>query len=97
MVKNIKNKKLNPNTVNKIEMKKLLFFLILFSSVTFSQFKFGAAKGLFMWIAVGPRFPIGVFADAQNIGIGAEVIFSYSDNEILPIFLYTMIGYQHSG
>jgi hypothetical protein len=76
-------------------MKKLLFFLLLFSSVTFSQFKFGAAKGLFMGIAVGPRFPIGEFADVQNIGIGAEVIFSYSDNEFLPIFLYTMIGYQH--
>ena len=71
-------------------MKKLLFFLILFTSVAFGQFKFGAAKGLFMGIAVGPQFPIGEFADAQNIGIGAEVILSYTDNEFLPVFLYIL-------
>ena len=76
-------------------MKKLLFFLVLISSVAFGQFRFGEAKGLFMGIAVGPRFPIGVFADEQNIGIGADVILSYTDNEYLPVFLYTMIGYQH--
>jgi len=76
-------------------MKKLLFLFLLFSSVNFGQFKFGSAKGLFMGIAVGPRFPVGEFSDTRNIGVGAEVIFSYSDNEFLPVFLYTIIGYQH--
>lgn len=48
-----------------------------------------------MGIEVGPRFPIGNFADDQNIGVGADVTFSYTDNEFLPVFLYTSIGYQH--
>jgi hypothetical protein len=76
-------------------MKKLLFLLVIISSVTFGQFKVGTAKGLFMGIAVGPRFPVGDFSDVQNIGIGADVILSYTDNEFLPVFVYTMIGYQH--
>jgi len=76
-------------------MKKI-FIVILFSSTALlAQFQFGEAKGLFMAIGVGPRFPVGDFADKRNIGISADVTFSYTDNEFLPIFLYTTIGYQN--
>lgn len=76
-------------------MKKIFLLIILFSSIVFGQFQFGDAKGLFMAIGVGPRFPIGDFADNHNIGIGADVTFSYTDNRIIPVFIYTTIGYQN--
>lgn len=78
-------------------MKKILLILLLvIYSYNFAQsLKFGEAKGLFMAVGVGPRFPIGSFADNQNIGVGFDVTFSYTDNEFLPVFLYTTIGYQH--
>lgn len=87
------NQKLSNN------MKKnltLLIFLILSSSALFAQsFKLGDAKGLFFGISVGPRFPIGDFADNQNIGVGGDVSLSYTDNKFLPVFFYGKLGYQH--
>lgn len=76
-------------------MKK--FFLLLMFPVLLSaqDFNSGAAKGLFMGVGVGPRFPIGNFSESQNIGAGFDVTFSYSDNQLLPFFLYATIGYQH--
>jgi len=75
-------------------MRKYFLILFLVSSSLSAQFKFGEAKGLFLSVGVGPRFPIFEFADEQNIGIGADVTFSYTDNKILPVFIYTNIGYQ---
>jgi hypothetical protein len=76
-------------------MKKLLLVFILPSLLLAQDFKFGAAKGLFMGVGVGPRFPLGSFSESNNIGVGFDVTFSYADNELLPVFLYTNIGYQH--
>lgn len=76
-------------------MKKFFTLILLLNSLAFGQIKFGEAKGLFMAVGVGPRFPVGEFADNQNIGIGANVVFSYTDNEVLPLFLYASIGYEH--
>ena len=61
-----------------------------------AQFKFGEAKGLFMSVGVGPRFPIAGFADSRTIGSGFDVTISYTDNKFLPVFLYTTVGYQHN-
>jgi hypothetical protein len=81
---------------NKIFMKRILFFFILSTTLIFSQeYKFNQATGLFMAVGVGPRFPIGVFSESQNAGVGFDATFSYADNEILPVFLYTTLGYQH--
>jgi len=76
-------------------MKKLFLLLILPSLLFAQEFKYGAAKGLFMGVGVGPRFPIGIFSESQNIGVGFDVTFSYADNELLPFFLYATVGYQH--
>lgn len=82
--------------VSKSIMKKLLLFVILSLSVVQGQtFKFGDAKGLFMAVGVGPRFPIGSFSEKSNIGVGFDITFSYTDNLFLPVFLYSNIGYQH--
>jgi len=76
--------------------KTIYIVLFLISNSLFGQgFQFGQAKGLFMAVGVGPRFPIGSFAEDQNIGVGVDVTFSYTDNEFLPIFFYSTIGYQH--
>ncbi len=77
-------------------MKKTFVLYILFASSIFAQFRFGEARGLFMAVGVGPRFPIGSFADSRDIGSGVDVTFSYTDNEFLPVFLYTTVGYQHN-
>lgn len=77
-------------------MKKLLFILLVFSSVASAQFpKFGEGKGLFMAIGVGPSFPISDFSAKQSIGVGFNVTLSYTDNEYLPVFLYGSIGYMN--
>jgi hypothetical protein len=77
-------------------MKKILFILFFISSANFAQFfEPGQAKGLFLDIAVGPRFPIGTFSDNSNLGVGADITISYTDNKLLPVFFYGRIGYQH--
>ena len=68
---------------------------MLLSSISFAQFKFGEAKGLFMAVGVGPKFPIGDFGDRSNIGVGFDVTLSYTDNLFLPVFLYASLGFQH--
>ncbi len=77
-------------------MKKqilILFFVCI--SINAQVLKFGEAKGLFMSIGVGPRFPVGSFAEKLSMGEGIDVAFSYTDNKVLPVFLYSKFGYQH--
>lgn len=79
-------------------MKKIILFglIILFTiSYKAQTLQFGQAKGLFMGLSVGPRFPVGEFADAHTIGVGTELSFSYSDNVFLPVFFYTRVEYNH--
>src|SRR4030042_5728994 len=80
-------------------MKKLFlltFALLLFSlSIEAQEYFYNRTLGLFMDVGVGPRIPVGGAATSQNLGAGFDVSFSYADNEILPFFLYTTIGYQH--
>lgn len=77
-------------------MKKILFVLLLFTGAALAQrIEPGQVKGLFFGVNVGPRVPISSFADYQNPGIGFDLNLSYTDNKILPIFIYGKIGYQH--
>lgn len=76
-------------------MKKIFLLMLFFVSLTSAQFKFGEAKGLFMAISVGPRFPIGDMSENQNIGVGTDVTLLYTDNMFIPFFLYSTIEYNH--
>lgn len=77
-------------------IKKIFITIILFSSISFAQgLKFGEVKGLFMSIGVGPRIPLGDFANTHNFGPGVDVSLSYTDNYVAPLFFYSEIGYQH--
>ncbi len=77
-------------------MNKYIISIFLLAFTLSAQFpKFGEARGLFMSFGVGPRIPVGDFADNQNIGIGFNLTLSYTDNNYLPIFLYASAEYQH--
>lgn len=77
-------------------MKKILFLLYLLNStIMVAQFKLGEAKGLFMSVGVGPRFPVFTMSNSQNIGSGFNVNVSYTDNKFLPVFFYTSVGFNH--
>jgi hypothetical protein len=77
------------------------FFILIFilSCNIFAQFREPEnAKGLFLTVGVGPRFPIGLFGEQQTIGSGFDIMLSYTDSELAPIFFYANVGYQnHSG
>lgn len=72
----------------------LILFLTTFSSAQ-QLINLGEAKGFFMSIGIGPKVPIGSFSQTNNVGVGFDVTFSYTDNKVLPIFFYTKFGYQH--
>ena len=82
--------------------RKLHFFKVVFALLVFISSNYyaqstniGEAKGMFFSTAVGPRFPIGKFAEQQTIGVGFDAILSYTDNVILPIFAFLKIGYNN--
>jgi len=77
-------------------MKKILLLLLLGSVTSSAQLlKLGQARGLFMSVGVGPRVPIFNFSNRFNIGSGVDFSLSYADNETIPLFFYTKIGFQH--
>lgn len=77
-------------------MKKFLVLFVFINSMIFGQmFKVGEVQGIFMSIGLGPKFPLGEFAENQNVGVGFDVGLSYADNELAPVFLYGKIGFQH--
>ena len=80
-----------------LQLTSIIFALLfLASSTNFAQgANIGEAKGLFFSVAVGPRFPVGKFAEQQTIGVGFDAILSYTDNVILPIFAFLKIGYNN--
>ncbi len=74
----------------------LLILFISFTEGVYGQlFRFGEARGLFLSLGTGPKVPIGTFSDTRNLGIGFDVTVSYTDNEFLPVFLYSKLGFQH--
>lgn len=77
-------------------MKKLLLILILLTQISLTAGEAPAekARGLFLVFGVGPRFPISSFSNQSAFGYGFNVELDYTDNEYLPFFLFTRIGFQ---
>lgn len=80
-------------------MKKVIIFLsIIFLIGTSLQAQMNSAedaKGFFLTVGVGPRFPIGDLGNQQTIGAGFDAMLSYTDIEFAPAFFYLNIGYQN--
>jgi hypothetical protein len=79
-----------------LQMKKIIFLtIILLSSLIYAG---GApadkARGLFVSFGVGPRLPVDDFSRSTDVGYGFNVELSYTDNEYLPVFLFTRIGFE---
>jgi hypothetical protein len=77
-------------------MKKLLLILILFATTAgFAQNgPVDRAKGFFIAFAVGPRLPVGGFANSTDLGYGFNVEISYANDGILPLFVFSKIGFD---
>lgn len=50
--------------------------------------------GFFIAFGVGPRLPIGDFANKTDLGYGLNIEFSYTDTDYLPVFLYANVGFE---
>jgi len=81
--------------LKKLVITLILIFFIGYPEIKAQAFEFGQAKGLFMGLGTGARIPLGDFSRRHNLGIGFDVTFSYTDNNYIPGFLYTKLGYQH--
>lgn len=77
-------------------MKKLILFIILLGTVAVyaQRGPVDKARGFFVAVAVGPRFPLNSFANSTDLGYGLNVEFSYTDDEYLPLFLYGRVGFE---
>lgn len=77
-------------------MKKLLLFFLLINTIGILGQGQAAdkARGIFLAFGVGPRLPIGDFANASELGYGFNFEISYTDNEYLPIFLFAKAGFE---
>ncbi|BDQ02565.1 outer membrane beta-barrel protein [Ignavibacterium sp.] len=75
--------------------RNTIFLLIALSIFSFAEKPPSSrAVGFFVGVGVGPRLPIGDFASNTDVGYGFNIEFSYTDNEFLPVFLYTTIGFE---
>lgn len=77
-------------------MKKLLLVALLFSTLPLTAENLPAekARGLFLVFGVGPRLPISSFSNQSAFGYGFNIELDYTDNEYLPFFLFTKLGFQ---
>jgi hypothetical protein len=76
-------------------MKKVFIVLLLFSSVLLaSDPPADKARGVFVAFGVGPRIPLGAFANTTDLGYGFNLELSYTDNEYLPFFLFAKVGFE---
>ena len=76
-------------------IKYFFIAIFIFSSVGFAGIPPSSrASGFFVAFGVGPRMPLGDFANTTDIGYGVNIEFSYTDTDYLPVFLFANIGYE---
>ena len=76
-------------------MKKyLLLFLILAFNLSFAQSPDKSAKGFFLAVGVGPRFPMGDFGNTSKLGYGLSAEISYTNSDSLPFFIFLKSGFE---
>lgn len=80
-------------------MKKIFIIALLLTAFSYAgDIAESKARGIFLSVGVGPRLPMGYFANSSDVGYGFNLELSYTDNEYLPMFLFARFGYeQYSG
>ena len=71
-----------------------LLLLILQQAVFAGEPPVSKAVGVFLAAGVGPRFPLGQFANSSDLGYGLMVDLSYTDSDNLPFFIFARFGYE---
>ncbi len=78
-------------------MKKILLpvFILVFTLPIFAGgVPAEKARGLFIVFGVGPRLPVSSFSNQSALGYGFNIEIDYTDNEYIPVFLFTKLGFQ---
>ncbi len=77
-------------------MKKILLVILLLGTISLyaQEGPVEKARGFFIAVAVGPRLPLGYFANSTDLGYGFNVEFSYTDDEYLPVFMFFKLGFD---
>jgi hypothetical protein len=77
-------------------IRNLIFLFILTIPFVCSASGLPASKavGVFLSAGVGPRLPLGQFANSTDLGYGLTVEGSYTDSDHLPFFVFARLGYE---
>jgi hypothetical protein len=76
-------------------IKYIFLLLIIFQLTAFAgEPPASKAVGVFLAAGVGPRFPVGQFANSTSLGYGLMVDVSYTDSDKLPFFIFAKVGYE---
>ena len=78
-------------------MKKFLVLFIIFFSVNSFATDPPAekAQGIFLAFGVGPRLPLSDLSNSTDLGYGFDAEIAYTDNEVLPFFVFANLGVEH--
>jgi hypothetical protein len=77
-------------------MKKyflILIFLLIIPVPSWAQHE-DKAEGVFLAIGVGPRLPVGSFANSSDLGYGFNFEFSYTNTDYIPLFIFAKAGFE---
>lgn len=74
-------------------MKKI-FLLTVLLVLNSSIYGTDRAKGFFISFGVGPRMPISNFSTSTDLGYGFNLEVSYTDNVVIPYFLFAKVGFE---
>ena len=78
-------------------MKKFLVLFIIFFSINSFATDPPAekAQGIFLAFGVGPRLPLSDLSNSTDLGYGFNAEIAYTDNEVLPFFVFANLGVEH--
>jgi hypothetical protein len=72
----------------------LIFLLLIPVSSRAQRPQEDKAEGVFLAIGVGPRLPIGDFANSSDLGYGFNFEISYTNTDYIPLFIFAKAGYE---
>src|ERR1035441_7796704 len=81
-------------------MKKYFLILIFMLLIPFpsraQRPQEDKAEGVFLAIGVGPRLPLGSFANSSDLGYGFNFELSYTNTDYIPFFIFAKAVYETS-
>jgi hypothetical protein len=72
----------------------ILNALFPYSSLVAEEPPASKAIGIFLTAGVGPRLPLGSFANTTDLGYGISIDVSYTDSDHLPFFIFARLGFE---